>query len=93
MNNSLEPIIFLALMIFAVWFWYYYETKAKEKVKTNLESKGYTDINVTRVWEIGKREIIYDVKYRNSQGVMNANSCIVSAGFFTPGDVYWKNPV
>lgn len=89
-SSCIFGIIFFAIIFIG---WPLYEKKGKENVKNDLESKGYQEIEITRTWAFGRREMTYDVKYLNRQGKIIANSCIVAAGFFSPGDVYWKDPI
>jgi len=92
-NNLLSCMIlifFFAALFAGISF---QENKAKEKVKNDLKSKGCQDIEVTRIWEFGRRELTYEAKYRNPQGQLVANSCVVTFGFFSPSDVYWKIPI
>jgi hypothetical protein len=70
-----------------------YENKAKVNVENDLQVKGCQEIEVKRIWALGKRELTFDVKYRNRQGEMTTNTCVIAAGWFSPGDIYWKNPI
>ena len=93
MDSAFSPIFLIALFIVLIAWGIWFEKQAKEIVRNDLERKGCQEIEVTRAWAFGRRELSYDAKYRNSQGQLVVNSCIVAAGFFSPGDVYWKNPI
>ena len=70
-----------------------YEDKAKEKIKKHLEEKGCQDIQISRVWTFGMRELTYNISFVDQQGKMNANTCIIASGWFSPGEIYWKKPL
>ena len=92
MDGSLQLIVAFLFFAALIYGASRYEQKAREIVQDELERKGCQEIEITRTLKIGTREITYDVKYRNQQGKLTVNSCIVS-GFFSPREVYWKNPI
>jgi len=92
-DSFVQFLIVIALIAFAIAFESSYVKKAKEKIEELLNRSGFQDIEMSRVWEFGRRDLAFDVKYRNIQGEMIVNSCVVASGFFSPGDIYWKNPI
>ena len=92
MNEAIPYILFIIMVIVGIIATMAYENRAKENVKDELERKGCQEIEVSRTFLFGRREVSYDVKYRNKKGEWVANSCVVT-GTFVPGDIYWKNPI
>lgn len=86
-------MVVLVLFVLVIWFETYYVNKAKESIVELLFRNKCQVVEISRVWNFGKRELSFDVKYRNSQGELTINTCVIGSGWFSPGDVYWKKPI
>lgn len=86
---------FVGALIIVLGIVYFQEQSGKKSVKHYLEQKGFEDIEInTRLFAGGgKGSITYDVKYRERNGLMHDNSCVVHSGIFSDSTIYWEKPM
>lgn len=93
MNDTFSIIFFVVIIAISIPLIVFYEKRAKQNIIDDLTKRGCQEIEINRSLVLGRREMTYDVIYRDPQGDKVINSCVVEAGLFSPGDVYWKNPI
>jgi hypothetical protein len=86
-------VVTFLITIFVLVIRYFQSEGDKQRISEYLLYRGATNIIVSSVWfDMDKTTRTYDVEYTSSQGTYCRTSCKIRTGFFSNGEIYWRDP-
>ena len=92
--DALKFLGLAALFMVIIGLAVFQEDRSKSKVRKTLEEMGFNEIKViSHVFSMQRGTLTFDVEYRDKDGGLQRNSCIVPSAVFSEQKIYWEKPI
>lgn len=97
----METFIFFTIFILIIGFGlvvslvvgYFQSESHKQRINDHLRYRGAGNITISIIWfDMDKNTRTYNVEYTNQEGIHCRTTCKIRTGFFSDGEIYWRDP-